>query len=286
MKKIIYLIFSIYLLLILASCSSSTSDLETFKLTLDNNLTVVKPLDINLDKVKKNQEVIILAEIKNKTYLKDIYVNNKKINTNSNKFSIIMKSDTNVFATFGNIKEDKIMKNPTITIKTKIGDKIQEDMVIQLRHDIAPVTVANFIGLVEKKFYNNLIFHRVIKDFMIQGGDPKGNGMGGPGYSIIGEFDNNSIKNSLSHVRGTISMARSQSYNSAGSQFFICHADSKFLDKNYAAFGTLISGFTTLDNIANVKTDNADKPLNECKIIEITADIEGYNTPNIEKYVN
>lgn len=143
---------------------------------------------------------------------------------------------------------------------------------LELYHNIAPITVENFVKLAKEKFYDGLIFHRVISGFMIQGGDPNGIGTGGPGYCIKGEFAINGVKNDISHIRGVISMARSMSYDSAGSQFFICHADSKFLDGQYAAFGKVISGIENVDAIASVRTDAYDKPLvdQRIKTIRIT----------------
>ena len=134
---------------------------------------------------------------------------------------------------------------------------------LELNADIAPITVENFVSLANKNFYDGLIFHRVISGFMIQGGDPNGIGTGGPGYCIKGEFAINGVKNDISHKRGVISMARSQNYNSAGSQFFICHADATFLDGQYAAFGKVISGIDVVDEIAAVKTNFSDKPLED-----------------------
>ena len=134
-------------------------------------------------------------------------------------------------------------------------------MKLELDYKTAPITVSNFVDLAEKNFYDGLIFHRVIAGFMIQGGDPQGIGIGGPGYQIKGEFAANGVKNNISHVRGVISMARSQSYDSAGSQFFICHADATFLDGQYAAFGTVTEGFEVIDKIASVATNFNDKPI-------------------------
>lgn len=142
-------------------------------------------------------------------------------------------------------------------------------MTLELYSNIAPKTVENFETLVKKGFYNGLIFHRVIAGFMIQGGCPDGNGMGGPGYSIKGEFTANGFKNDLKHTRGVISMARAQDPNSAGSQFFIMHNDSPHLDGQYAAFGKLVDGYDVLDKIASVSTDWFDKPMNEQKIEKI-----------------
>ena len=134
---------------------------------------------------------------------------------------------------------------------------------LELEPDVAPVTVKNFVDLANKNFYDGLIFHRVIAGFMIQGGDPNGIGTGGPGYCIKGEFALNGVKNDISHKRGVISMARSMSYDSAGSQFFICHADATFLDGQYAAFGRVTSGIEVVDEIAGVKTNFNDKPLDD-----------------------
>ena len=133
-------------------------------------------------------------------------------------------------------------------------------MIIELYPDTAPITVEKFQTLVKDKFYDGLIFHRVIKDFMIQGGDPQGTGIGGSDKKIKGEFEINGVKNDLSHTRGVISMARSQDPDSASSQFFIVHKDSTFLDGQYAAFGKVIAGMNVVDKIAEVQTDNNDKP--------------------------
>lgn len=133
-------------------------------------------------------------------------------------------------------------------------------IIIQLYPDIAPITVANFQSLVKSKFYTNMIFHRVIKGFMIQTGDPTGTGTGGSSKTIKGEFSSNNVTNDLSHVRGVVSMARSKTNDSASSQFFIVQKDSTYLDGNYAAFGKVIAGMEVVDKIANVKTDSNDKP--------------------------
>ena len=154
--------------------------------------------------------------------------------------------------------------------KVKIVMANKGEMVLELYEDIAPITVENFIKLVESKFYDGLIFHRVIKGFMIQGGDPTGTGMGGPGWSIKGEFKSNGFNNTLKHTRGVISMARSRMPDSAGSQFFIMHKDAPHLDGEYAAFGKMISGFETLDEIANIRCDYSDRPFEEQKIESIT----------------
>lgn len=139
-------------------------------------------------------------------------------------------------------------------------------MKLELNHDVAPITVDNFVKLANENFYDGLIFHRVISGFMVQGGDPNGTGTGGPGYHIKGEFALNGVKNTISHKRGVISMARSMAYDSAGSQFFICHADSTFLDGQYAAFGQVVEGIEVVDEIASVSTNAYDRPLVEQKI--------------------
>jgi len=139
---------------------------------------------------------------------------------------------------------------------------------IELDHNAAPNTCANFATLVSKGFYDGLIFHRIIKGFMIQGGDPTGTGMGGPGYGIKGEFKANGFDNPLSHKRGVVSMARAQDPDSAGSQFFICDADDLFLDGNYAAFGRVIEGMNVVDAIAKAPKDRRDRPLRPIKILK------------------
>lgn len=154
-------------------------------------------------------------------------------------------------------------QNPIVTITMADGDV----MKAELYPEIAPNTVNNFISLTKKGYYDGLIFHRVIKGFMIQGGDPEGTGYGGPGYTIKGEFSVNGVENNISHVRGVISMARtSTGYDTAGSQFFICHGDSKFLDGEYAAFGRVTEGMDVVDAIAAVETGYADRPVVEQKI--------------------
>lgn len=156
----------------------------------------------------------------------------------------------------------KVEITEEITDIVVIQVKDYGSIVIQLYPDIAPISVANFQKLVSEDFYNGLIFHRVIQNFMIQGGDPKGNGMGGSDETIQGEFSANGIENTLSHVRGTVSMARSNDMNSASSQFFIVHQDSTYLDGNYAAFGKVLYGMEVVDAIAAVKTNaSTNKPL-------------------------
>lgn len=152
------------------------------------------------------------------------------------------------------------------------------EVKIELDYDNAPNTCANFVDLVNKGFYNGLTFHRIIKGFMIQGGDPVGNGTGGPGFNIKGEFTNNGVKNNLSHSRGVISMARAIDPNSAGSQFFICDADDDFLDGDYAAFGKVIAGMDVIDKVASVRTDYNDAPLSKVVIESMTAVDENKDT--------
>ncbi len=163
------------------------------------------------------------------------------------------------------------MANPIATIEMENDGKI----VMELFPDVAPQSVRNFVTLAQSGFYDGLIFHRVISGFMIQGGCPEGTGMGGPGYCIKGEFKLNGVDNNVSHKRGVVSMARAQSPNSGGSQFFIMHADGEFLDGQYAAFGQVTEGMDVVDAIAAVKTDGADRPQEEQKIKSITVDTQG-----------
>ena len=152
-----------------------------------------------------------------------------------------------------------------VTIEMESGDKI----TIELYPQHAPISVENFKNLVSESFYDGIIFHRVIAGFMIQGGDPKGIGIGGSDKTIKGEFRANGVNNTLSHKRGVVSMARTQVPDSASSQFFICHADATFLDGNYAAFGEVVEGIETVDKIAGVKTDFRDKPLFDQRMKEV-----------------
>ena len=154
------------------------------------------------------------------------------------------------------------MENPKIRITMENGDIMEAE----LYKDVAPITVDNFISLVKKHFYDGLIFHRVIPGFMIQVGCPEGTGMGGPGYSIKGEFSSNGIKNDLKHTEGVLSMARAYNPDSAGSQFFIMHKAAPHLDGQYAAFGKLTSGLEVVDKIANVARDYHDRPYEDQKI--------------------
>ena len=170
-------------------------------------------------------------------------------------------------------------KNPIVTFEMDNGDLIKAE----LYPEIAENTVRNFINLIEEGFYDGLIFHRVIKGFMIQGGDPEGTGMGGPGYSIKGEFSSNGFENNLNHEAGVLSMARSMMPDSAGSQFFIMHKDSPHLDGAYAAFGRVIEGMDVVDKIAEVKTDFRDKPKEDQIMKKVTVDTFGKDYGKVEK---
>ena len=172
------------------------------------------------------------------------------------------------------------MANPVVTIIMENGDV----MKAELYPEVAPNTVNNFISLVKKGYYDGLIFHRVIRGFMIQGGCPQGTGMGGPGYSIKGEFSQNGFKNDLKHTEGVLSMARSMMPNSAGSQFFIMHKDAPHLDGAYAAFGKVTEGMDVVNKIAEERTDYSDRPLKEQKIKSMTVDTFGVEYPEPEKY--
>ncbi len=171
------------------------------------------------------------------------------------------------------------MKNPIVTIKMHDGGVIKAE----LYPEIAPNTVNNFISLVQKGFYNGLIFHRVIPGFMIQGGCPQGNGTGGPGYSIPGEFTANGYSNDLRHTRGILSMARAMDPDSAGSQFFIMHEDAPHLDGQYAAFGQVLEGMDVVDKIAATKTGWGDKPLTPQVMQKVTVDTFGQEYPAPKK---
>ncbi len=170
-------------------------------------------------------------------------------------------------------------QNPIVTITMENGDV----MKAELYPEIAPNTVNNFISLIQKDFYNGLIFHRVIKNFMLQGGDPDGTGMGGPDYSIRGEFASNGFKNDLKHEPGVLSMARTMMPNSAGSQFFIMHKNSPHLDGEYAAFGKVIEGMDVVNKIAEVETDWNDKPLTPQVMKSVTVETFGVDYPEPEK---
>ena len=171
------------------------------------------------------------------------------------------------------------MSHPVVTIEMENGGVIKAE----LYPEIAPESVRNFISLINKGFYDGLIFHRVIPGFMIQGGDPEGTGMGGPGYSIKGEFSQNGFKNDLKHTPGVLSMARTMIPDSAGSQFFIMHETSPHLDGEYAAFGKVIEGFEVVDKIARVRTDYSDRPMETQKMVKVTVETFGVDYPEPEK---
>lgn len=172
-----------------------------------------------------------------------------------------------------------ILANPIVTITMENGDVIKAE----LYPDIAPNTVNNFISLVKKGFYNGLNFHRIINGFMIQGGCPEGTGMGGPNYSIKGEFSQNGFKNDLKHTEGVLSMARSMRSDSAGSQFFIMHKAAPHLDGAYAAFGKVIEGMDVVNKIATTRTTYGDRPVKEQKMASVTVDTFGIDYPEPEK---
>ena len=173
-------------------------------------------------------------------------------------------------------KYPDVEENPVVTI-TMEND---EEIILELFPDIAPNTVANFISLIEDDFYDGVVFHRVIPDFMIQGGDPEGTGTGGPGYSIPGEFSSNGFENNLKHNRGVLSMARTNNPNSAGSQFFIMVAESPNLDEKYAGFGQVIEGMDVVDAIVSTERDQADKPLEDQRMKTVVVDTKGYDYPD------
>jgi len=177
-------------------------------------------------------------------------------------------------ASVENVAEELVIEGekPVVTIELEEGKKIK----VELYPSIAENTVNNFISLVTNDYYNGVIFHRVIDGFMIQGGDPDGIGTGGPGYSIKGEFSENGFENNLKHTRGVISMARSNAPDSAGSQFFIMHQDSDFLDGKYASFGKVIEGMEYVDEIALLERDGRDKPLEDAVMIKVSVELNGY----------
>ena len=172
------------------------------------------------------------------------------------------------------------MSNPIVTIEMANGDVIKAE----LYPEKAPQSVRNFVSLVQKGFYDGLIFHRVISGFMIQGGDPQGTGMGGPGYHIYGEFRQNGFDNRLKHTRGVLSMARAMAPNSAGSQFFIMHEDAPHLDGGYAAFGKVIEGMEAVDRIASVRTGRDDRPVEPQVMKKVTVDTFGEEYPEPKHY--
>ncbi len=170
------------------------------------------------------------------------------------------------------------MKNPIVTIEMASGNAIKAE----LYPEIAPNTVRNFVSLVQKGFYDGVIFHRVIPGFMIQGGDPDGTGMGGPGYAIKGEFTANGFQNDLKHTRGVLSMARTMRPDSAGSQFFIMTDDAPHLDRQYAAFGKVIEGLEEVDRIVSARRNPADKPLEPQVMKTVTVETFGETYPEPE----
>ncbi len=169
-------------------------------------------------------------------------------------------------------------QNPIVTFDTTAGT-----IKAELYPEIAPNTVNNYISLIKKGYYDGLIFHRVIKGFMIQGGDPEGTGMGGPGYSIKGEFSQNGFENGLKHTAGVLSMARSQMPDSAGSQFFIMHKNAPHLDGSYAAFGKVTEGMEVVDQIAETETDFRDMPVEPQMMIKVTVETFGADYPEPKK---
>ena len=169
------------------------------------------------------------------------------------------------------------------TIKIEIKMKKHGTMIAELYPEIAPITVENFVNLIKANFFDGLIFHRVIRGFMIQGGCPNGNGMGGPGYCIKGEFSQNGFKNDLKHTEGVLSMARSMFPDSAGSQFFIMHKNSPHLDGSYAAFGKVIEGMDVVNKIAETVTDWSDRPLQKQMMKTVTVDTFGVDYPEPNK---
>lgn len=171
-------------------------------------------------------------------------------------------------------------QNPVVTITMNNGDVIKAE----LYPDIAPISVNNFISLINKGYYDGLIFHRVIRGFMIQGGCPNGTGMGGPGYCIKGEFAQNGVENNLKHTEGVLSMARAMHPNSAGSQFFIMHKNAPHLDGGYAAFGKVIEGMDVVNKIAETATDYNDRPLEDQIMKTVSVDTFGVEYPEPEKY--
>ncbi|MEN8904676.1 MAG: peptidylprolyl isomerase [Clostridiales bacterium] len=171
------------------------------------------------------------------------------------------------------------MENPIVTIEMESGNKIK----LELYPEIAPNSVNNFISLIKNNFYDGVIFHRVIPNFMIQGGDPEGTGTGNPGYSIKGEFSSNGFDNNLKHDRGIISMARAMDPNSGGSQFFIMVKNSPHLDNEYAAFGKVTEGMNEVDKIVGVDRDHNDKPYENQTMKSVTVDTFGIDYPSVEK---
>ena len=194
-------------------------------------------------------------------------------------FLYVILAEVFVSNTITFIRRKKMAQNPIVTITMENGDVIKAE----LYPEIAPNTVNNFISLIKKNFYDGLIFHRVIKGFMLQGGDPEGSGMGGPGYGIKGEFSSNGFKNDLKHTEGVLSMARSMMPNSAGSQFFIMHKTSPHLDGDYAAFGKVTEGLEIVNKIAETETDWNDRPTTPQVMKTVTVETFGVDYPEPEK---
>ena len=197
------------------------------------------------------------------------------------KITSALLTGLTVCAVCGGCSENPNQDKPHPTAVIRVRD--YGDIELELYQDVAPNTVANFISLAKDGFYNGLTFHRIVPGFVLQGGDPLGNGYGGPGYSIKGEFSDNGFENNLKHEAGVISMARSQSYDSAGSQFFICTVETPGLDGQHAAFGKVTSGMEVVYAIEKVQTDANDKPLEDIVIESITVDEKGGDYSNVEK---
>ena len=197
------------------------------------------------------------------------------------KITSALLTGLTVCAVCGGCSENPNQDKPHPTAVIRVRD--YGDIELELYQDVAPNTVANFISLAKDGFYNGLTFHRIVPGFVLQGGDPLGSGYGGPGYSIKGEFSDNGFENNLKHEAGVISMARSQSYDSAGSQFFICTEETPGLDGQHAAFGKVTSGMEVVYAIEKVQTDANDKPLEDIVIESITVDEKGGDYSNVEK---
>ena len=197
------------------------------------------------------------------------------------KITSALLTGLTVCAVCGGCSENPNQDKPHPTAVIRVRD--YGDIELELYQDVAPNTVANFISLAKDGFYNGLTFHRIVPGFVLQGGDPLGNGYGGPGYSIKGEFSDNGFENNLKHEAGVISMARSQSYDSAGSQFFICTEETPGLDGQHAAFGKVTSGMEVVYATEKVQTDANDKPLEDIVIESITVDEKGGDYSNVEK---
>lgn len=196
--------------------------------------------------------------------------NNKKESTTNDESNHTEKKEAS---------HDKTDSRPIVTITMEDGREIAAELYPNIAHN----TVNNFIELIEDEFYDGVIFHRVIPGFMIQSGDPEGTGMGDPGYSIKGEFESNGVENDLKHEKGVLSMARRESPDSAGSQFFIMTGEAEHLDGDYAAFGQVIDGMDVVEEIAEVERDSNDMPQEDQVIEKVTVDLEGYDAKEPEK---